>query len=133
MLLIIVPVFLLVLFLVFGVVWFTPEFKANFLIWQGNDRKARRLLESLLDQNPEKLSLYRKLAKIYYLENRRDKRAMRVFELIVKLKIPFEWRDELYTIVAKHYIVEGRKDSEAIKLIEKAVDREIQRMRSFAL
>jgi len=127
------PIVLFILSLGAGILWFTPEYRANYWLWQGNDRKAGKLLESLIEQSPEKLHLYRKLARIYYLENRRDRRALKVFELILRFKIPFEWRDELYTLVAKHYIIEGRKDNEAIRLIERAVDKELKRMSSFAL
>lgn len=129
----VLPIVLLVSSLIFGIIWLSPELRASIWLWRGNDRKAGRILESLVQQSPEKLQVYRKLAKIYYLENRRDRRAMKVFELILRFKIPFEWRDELYTLVAKHYIIEGRKDAEAIKLIERAVDKELKRMKSFAL
>lgn len=125
---IIVPILLAALFVI-GLVWFSPELRGDFLLWRGQLRKARKIFEYLLEQNPEKLSLYRKLAKIYYLENRRDKKALKIFEIIIRLKIPFEWRDEILTEVAKYYIIEGRKDAEAIKLIEKAVDREIKLLR----
>lgn len=122
----IIPLALLTVFLVVGIIWFTPELKANFLLWRGKNRRARKIFEYLLSQNPEKLNLYRKLAQIYYLENRRDRKAIKIFEIILKLKIPFEWRNEILPLVAKYYIIEGRKDAEAIKLIEKAVDKEIE-------
>jgi tetratricopeptide (TPR) repeat protein len=130
MTLIIVPIVLLVLFLAGGVIWFSPELRGDFWLWRGEMKKARKIFEFLLEQSPEKLSLYRKLGKIYYLENRRDKKALRIFEIIIRLKIPFEWRDEILSDVAKYYIIEGRKDAEAIKLIEKAVDREIKQLRT---
>ncbi len=126
---IIVPIVFLVAFLVIGVVWFSPELRANYWLWRGQFKKARKIFEFMIEQNPEKVNLYRKLAKIYYLENRRDKKALKIFEVIIRLKIPFEWKDEILTEVAKYYIIEGRKDAEAIKLIEKAVDREIKQLR----
>ncbi len=126
------PILAILICLAAGLILFTPEVRANLLIWRGHERKARYLLETLLEQNPEKLGLYVKLARIYYLENRRDKKAIKAFELILRLRIPFEWRDELYKIIAKHYIIEGRKDSEAIRIIEKAVDKELKRLASFA-
>jgi tetratricopeptide (TPR) repeat protein len=129
MTLIIVPIVFLAVFLSIGVVWFSPELRGDFFLWRGQLRRARKIFEYLIEQNPEKISLYRKLAKIYYLENRRDKKALKIFEIIIRLKIPFEWRDEILTDVAKYYIIEGRKDAEAIKLIEKAVDREIKLLR----
>ena len=129
---ILLPILALLICITLGVVLITPEVKANLLIWRGRESKARHLLEMLVEQNPEKLSLYRKLARIYFLENRRDKKAIKVFELILKLKIPFEWREELYKIIAKNYNIEGRKDSEAIRVIEKAVDNELKKLKSFA-
>lgn len=129
MVLTIIPIVVIVAALLIGFAGFSPELRANFLLWRGRERKARRIFEYLLELNPEKLSLYRKLAKIYYFEKRRDRKALRIFEIILKLKIPFEWRDEILSEVAKYYIIEGRKDSEAIKLIERAVDNEIKRLR----
>ncbi len=126
------PLLLILICVIVGFTVFAPEVRAQLLLLRGRGQQARIILEGLLDKNPERLSLYRKLAKIYFLEKRRDKRALKVFELILKLKIPFEWRDELYTIVAKHYIVEGRKDSEAIRIIEKAVDKEMKKVASYA-
>ena len=125
MILVILPIILIVLFLTLGLVWFTPEFRANILLWQGREREARKIFEYLLKQNPEKVTLYGKLARIYCLEERRDKRAIRVFEIILKLRIPFQWEDQIVPMVARHYVAEGRKDSEAIRLIEKAVKIEL--------
>ncbi|MFQ6113111.1 MAG: tetratricopeptide repeat protein [bacterium] len=129
MIYIFLPVGLLIVFLVIGVIWLTPELRVKILLWQGKDRRARRVLEYLLEQNPERLNLYRKLGEIYYLENRRDKKAIRIFEIILKLRIPFQWREEILPIVARYYVEEGRKDSEAIKLVEKAVEKELKRLR----
>jgi tetratricopeptide (TPR) repeat protein len=123
------PIFLLIVFLGIGIFWFVPELRVKLLLWQGKDRRARKMLEYLLEQNPERVNLYRKLGQIYYLENRRDKKAIRLFEIIIKLKIPFQWREDILPIVAKYYVEEGRKDSEAIKLIEKAVEKEIKRLK----
>ena len=129
---VVLPIVLLLVFLVAGIIWFTPELRANFFMWRGNVRTARRIYENLLEQNPEKVHLYKRLGMIYYLENRRDRRALRVFEIILKLRIPFQWRDEIRHLVAKHYVTEGRKDAEAIRLIEKVVEKEMNRLRLFA-
>lgn len=128
MIYLLLPIALLIVFLVIGIIWLTPEFRVRILLWQGKNRKARKILEYLLEQNPERLNLYRKLGQIYYLENRRDKKAVKIFEIIIKLKIPFQWREEILPIVARYYVAEGRKDSEAIKLIEKAVEKEMKRL-----
>lgn len=133
MMLVWLPIALITLFAILGIAWFGPELRANFLIWRGREQQARQILETLLLQNPEKLQLCRKLARIYYLENRRDRKAIWVYELIIRFKIPFEWREDLYTIIAKHYIVEGRKDTEAIRIIEKAANKEIKKIKSYAL
>ncbi|MFQ5769335.1 MAG: tetratricopeptide repeat protein [bacterium] len=129
MLYVLLPIVLLALFLIIGILWFTPELRVKILLWQGKDRKARKILEYLLEQNPERINLYRQLGQIYYLENRKDKKALRVFEIIIKLKIPFRFREEILPLVAKYYVDEGRKDSEAIKLIEKAVSKELRRLK----
>ena len=132
MLFTILPIILILIFLFIGIVLITPELRMKLYLWQGDQNKARKMLESLLDQNPDRIGLYLKLGEIYYMENRRDRKAMRVFELILKLKADFPYRDDIYTIVAKHYIQEGRKDSEAIRLIERAVDGEMNRFKATA-
>jgi len=121
-----------VIVFILGAVWMIPEVRASYYLRRGKTRRARKIYETLLERNPEKLQLYRKLGEIYYLENRQDKKALRLFEIILKLKIPFQWKDDISTLVAKYYIMEGRKDTEAIKLIEKTVDKELKRMKSFA-
>ncbi|MFQ5636840.1 MAG: tetratricopeptide repeat protein [bacterium] len=126
---VVIPLFLAASLLAMGIVWLTPGLRGNLLLWTGRERRARKLFEAELEQHPEKITLYKKLAKIYYLQNRRDKRALRVFDIILNLKIPFEWREEIQTEVAKYYIIQGRKDTTAIKLIEKAVDLEIEKLR----
>ena len=125
----IVPIILIAIFLLVGAVGFTPELRANFLAWRGKSREARKIFEYLLKRNPEKLGLYRKLAEIYYLENRKDRKAIRVFEIILKLRVPFRWQKEIVPLVARHYVSEGRKDSDAIKYIERAVEIELERLR----
>ena len=127
------PFILLFVFILALLVWLSQDLRVNYLIWRGNDKNARLLIEAILNENPEKLNLYHKLARIYYLENRRDKKALRLYEMIIRLKVPFEWRDELYTIIAKHYVMEGRKDTDAIRIIEKAVDKEIKRAQTMAI
>ncbi|MCH8956177.1 hypothetical protein IIA28_12805 [candidate division KSB1 bacterium] len=114
--------------LVIAATWISPEYKIRYLMWRGNYHKARRIIEPLLAENPERLSLYRHLAEIYYFDNRKDKRALRIFEIILRLKIPFQWKNELFPLVAKYYISEGRTDSEALEIIEKAVEKELTRI-----
>ncbi|MCG8604316.1 hypothetical protein MJD09_04860 [bacterium] len=125
---VVLPILLLVIFLLIGLFWFMPELRANILIWQGREREARKIFEYLLRQNPDKVNLYCKLAKIYCLEDRRDKKAIRVFEIILKLKIPFQFEEKIIPRVAMHYVKEGRRDSEAIRLLERAVKIELEKM-----
>jgi len=122
------PIVILAL-LVIAAAWFSPEYKIRYLMWRGNYRKARKIIEPLLAENPERLSLYRHLAEIYYFENRKDKQALRIFEIILRLKIPFQWKNEIFPLVAKYYISEGRTDSEALEIVEKAVERELLRIK----
>lgn len=129
MILIVVPVLLMLVFLILGLIWFTPEFRANILFWQGKREEARKIYECILRENPEKVGLYRKLAQIYCMQDRCDRKAIKVFEIILKLKVRFQWEDQIVPAVARHYIAEGRKDSEAIRLMEKAVKIELERVR----
>jgi len=125
----ILPVVLIGIFLVLGITWFSPEMRLKFLLWRGKERKAGKLIEHMIERNPERINLYGPLGKIYFLENRRDKKAVKVFETILQLKIPFQWREAILPIVAKYYIREGRKDSDAINVIEKAVESELDRLK----
>lgn len=123
------PAILITFFLVIGIIWFSPELRLKIHLWRGNDRSARKILEHLVDKNPERIDLYGHLGRIYYFDNRRDRRALKVFETILLLKIPFQWRNDILPLVAKFYIQEGRRDSEAIRLIEKAVETELDRLK----
>ena len=126
---ILLPIVIIVLLVIVAVTWISSENKIKYLMWRGNYRKARQILEPLLAENPERLSLYRHLAEIYYFENRKDKRALRLFEIILRLKIPFQWKNEIFPLVAKYYISEGRTDSEALEIIEQAVEKELTRIK----
>ena len=126
---ILLPIVIIVLLVIVAVTWISSENKIKYLMWRGNYRKARQILEPLLAENPERLSLYRHLAEIYYFENRKDKRALRIFEIILRLKIPFQWKNEIFPLVAKYYISEGRTDSEALEIIEQAVEKELTRIK----
>jgi len=125
----ILPAIFIFFFLVIGIIWFTPEFRLKFFLWRGSDRRATRLLEHLVSKNPERIALYTPLARIYYFENRRDKKALKIFETVLQLRLPFQWVDEILPIIAKYYIREGRKDSDAIRLIEKAVQSELDKLK----
>lgn len=126
---VLLPILIIVLLVIVAVTWISSENKIKYLMWRGNYDKARKILEPLLAENPERLSLYRHLAEIYYFENRKDKRALRIFDIILRLKIPFQWRNEIYPLVAKYYISEGRTDSEALEIIERAVEKELIRIK----
>jgi len=126
---VLLPILIIVLLVIVAVTWISSENKIKYLMWRGNYEKARKILEPLLAENPERLSLYRHLAEIYYFENRKDKRALRIFDIILRLKIPFQWRNEIYPLVAKYYISEGRTDSEALEIIERAVEKELIRIK----
>lgn len=125
--LLIIPLVLILVFVGIGFLWFSPDLRVNLLLWRGKHRRARKTLEYLLERNPERAGLYRQLGEIYYLENRRDRKAIKVFEIIIRLKLPFSYRDEILPLVAHHYIEQERKDSEALRLIEKAVSKELKR------
>ena len=126
---VLLPIVVIVLLVIIAITWISPEHKIKYLMWRGSYLKARKMIEPLLAENPERLSLYQHLAEIYYFENRKDKRALKVFEIILRLKIPFQWQTEILPLVAKYYISEGRTDSEALEIIEKAVEKELLRIR----
>ena len=110
---------------------FLPEVRLWLLLRAKKPGEASKLLEQLLAKNPSQVNLYGKLGKIYFLQNRRDGRALKNFEIILKLQVPFQWRDEILPLVAMHYVSEGRRDWEAIQLLEKAVQKETTELAGF--
>jgi tetratricopeptide (TPR) repeat protein len=105
-----------------------PALRARRAARRGDIEAACQIYLSLLEENPEKIKYYRILGELYYRQQRTDEQAMRIYEIIVRLNIPFQWRDEILPWVAEHYLKEGRKDSEALAVIETAVQSKLKKI-----
>ncbi|HEX9653347.1 MAG TPA: tetratricopeptide repeat protein, partial [bacterium] len=115
-----------------GVIFvFTPTMRARFNLLQGKYDRAAALYEGMLQKNPGKIKLYPFLANIYLLEKRRDERALKVYETILRLNILTNKREEITSILANHYLNQGRTDMSAIQIMEKELDSKMRRMKVY--
>lgn len=123
-----ISAFFIILFsLISGGLIFSPTIRARLYLMQGKYNQAALLYERILNKNPEKLKLYPQLANIYLLENRKDEKAIKVFELILKLNLFTQKKKEINSIVAGHYLAQNRTDIDAIKIMERELDSRINK------
>lgn len=108
-----------------GIFAFSPEMRARILLLQGKYENAIKIYESMLTRNPGKVRLYMTLANIYMLEKRQDDRAVKTFEMVLRLNMDTEHYDKIIKILANYYLREGRTDPEALDIMEKAAGKEI--------
>ncbi|MFQ5707469.1 MAG: tetratricopeptide repeat protein [bacterium] len=107
---------------IFGVLTFSPATRARLYLLQGKYENAARIYEKMLLRHPGKIKLYPVLANIYLLENRRDEKALKVFEMVLRLNLTTQQQREINTIMANHYLTQGRTDDDAIKIMERELD-----------
>lgn len=107
-----------------------PALRAQRAMRRGDIETACEIYRSQLEENPEKIKYYRLLGELYYQQQRTDAEAMRIYEIILRLNIPFRWREDILPWVAEHYLKEGRKDAEALALIETAVQTKLRKLNS---
>lgn len=108
-----------------GIFALSPEMRARVLMLQGKYNNAIKIYESMLKRNPGKVRLYMTLANIYMLEKRQDDRAVKTFEMVLRLNMDTEHYDKIIAILANYYLREGRTDPEALEIMEKAAGKEI--------
>ncbi len=112
-----------------GVMVFSPITRARIFLLQGKYDRAAALYEKMLEKHPGKIKLYPVLANIYLLQNRRDERALKVYETILRLNILTNKREAINSILATHYLNQGRTDMSAIHILEKELDTKMRKMR----
>ncbi|MFQ5648511.1 MAG: tetratricopeptide repeat protein [bacterium] len=115
-----------------GALIFSPTTRARLYLLQGNYAKAAENYEKSLDKKPEKVKLYPVLANLYLLEDRRDKQAIKIFEMVLKLHLLTPKRAEINSIVANYYLTEGRTDGNAIAIMERELSNKIKKLQSGA-
>lgn len=113
-----------------GVLVFSPAARARLYLWQGKPRKSAALVEKALLRNPTHHKLYALLAHIYLTENRRDDRAIRVFEKVLRLQVPTRHTTTITSILADHYLTQGRVDDDAIQILERELDSRLRTLDS---
>lgn len=110
---------------------FSPVIRARIHLLRGQYDRAAAIYEKILTKKPGKIKLYSTLANIYLLENRRDERALKVFETIIRLNILTNKREEINSILANHYLNLGRTDMSAIKILEKELDTKMRKLKVY--
>lgn len=113
-----------------GIFALSPAMRARFLLLQGKYERAIKIYETILSRNPGKVRLYMTLANIYMLEKRQDDRAVKTFEMVLRLNMDTEHHDKIVAILANYYLREGRTDPEALEIMEKAAGTEINGKRN---
>lgn len=123
----------LLLFPAIGLYVFSPTLRARVYLLQGNNNRAADTYERLLKKHPEKVKLYPILANLYLLENRRDNKAIKTFEAILRLNILTPKRSAINSIVANHYLNQGRTDGNAIAIMERELNNKLKNQNSDAV
>ncbi len=107
---------------ILGLLILSPVTRAKILFLQGKYDRAATIYEKKLLKNPGTIKLYALLANIYLLTNRSDAKALKVFEMILKLNIFTDRRNEINSIMAKQSQIQGRTDANAIQIMERELD-----------
>ncbi len=113
-----------------GFIFFSPGMRARYHIFRNNHATAVAIYERVLARHPQRTKLYPLLANLYLLLDRRDEQAMKVYKMVLQLKIPIRNRDQINSIVAQNYLNEGRIDSDGIEVLENKLKTERQRQGS---
>jgi len=92
--------------------------RARLHLLRGNYAAAAQIYESVLKRHPGRVKLYPLLAKIYLFMGRRDQEAMKIYKMLLQLKLSARHRDEINAIVAQSYLTEGRADADAVEVLE---------------
>jgi len=111
------------LFLMFFIA-LSPTAHVKYHIFFQNLDKAIKIYEKLLSKRPERLKLYPKLAELYLLKGKTSERAIKVFEMTVRLKLFTPKFDEISAALSKHALTpKETKDLDAIKILEEELNR----------
>lgn len=84
------------------IVWRLPTARAALLVALHRYEAAANIYELRLRANPALIKLYPRLAHLYLISGRRDRFALKVFQLVLKLNLATEDRELLRGILAQH-------------------------------
>ena len=111
-----------------GVIYLSTSLRARYHMFRGHHSEAAQLFERKLARRPGKTKLYAELANAYLLLGRRDDQALRVYKMVLQLKLDTKNREALNAIVAQSYLAEGRSDATMIEVLENALKAERKRL-----
>jgi len=116
---------------IFGIFVFSPMTRARLYLMRSKYDRAAAIYEKMLERAPGRIKLYPILAQIYLIENRRDERALKVYETIVRQNILTNKREAINSILAVHYLNQGRTDMGAIQILEKELDTKMRKLKIY--
>ncbi len=105
--------------------WHTMRILACFL--KSDYAAAAAVLEQMIARHPEKLRLYPLLADLYLVLGRRDERALKIFETVIRFNLESRYLEKIHSAVAEKYLREYRMDSDAITVLEHELAAECRR------
>ncbi len=118
----------LILLPMIGVIYLSTSLRARYHMFRGNHAEAAQLFERKLARRPGKTKLYAELANAYLLLGRRDDQALRVYKMVLQLKLDTKNREALNAIVAQSYLAAGRAETNMIEVLENALKAERRRL-----
>ncbi|RMD85998.1 MAG: tetratricopeptide repeat protein [Calditrichaeota bacterium] len=127
--LLLVSFVLMTLVMVAFIIWMTsPNLRARVYLSRGNYDRAALIYEKQLIKHPDRVYYYATLANIYLMANRRDEKALKVYEKTLKLNLYTQFKEIISSILANYYLQEGRTDEYALNLMEKALNNKLRRI-----
>lgn len=97
-----------------GLLIFSPVSRAKALALSRNYAAAVEIYEAVLKSAPGRMGLYKELADLYVLLNRRDKRALQVYKTVLQFDLKAKKRHEIELIVSQNYM--GEEDIDIDRL-----------------
>jgi tetratricopeptide (TPR) repeat protein len=96
----------LVVLVAVGALALLPSNRARLHLWRGNQEAAAKIYEKMLENSPDRVSLYPVLADLYVQGGRRDGQAMEVYTKTLELDLPERKRKQLNSFVMEGYLEE---------------------------
>lgn len=111
-----------------GVILLSTDLRARFYLFRGRNAEAAQLYEKKLARHPGKTGLYAKLANAYLLLGRRDEQALKVYKMVLQLKLRTKNYDAINALVAQSYLAESKTDANMIEVLENALKAERRKL-----
>jgi len=94
-----------------------PEVRARIYLLQGNYYRACQLYESILKRQPEKSKVYITLANLYLLKNRKDDKALQVYQNALQVEMDMTTRNKIAALVEAPETDEQSSVSSSLKKV----------------